>query len=51
MFENIIIVLFLISFFLAINSARKIGEKPKIGDVKKSLDKHRVIFKGQSSSK
>lgn len=50
MFINIIIMLFLISFLLAVRSLKTINEKPKIGHVKKSLDKDRVIFHSHSSS-
>lgn len=49
MFGAIVIFLFIVSFTLAVKSVRKIGEKPSVGDVKKSLDKHRVIFQTHSS--
>jgi hypothetical protein len=51
MFEETVIVLFIISFILALRASRRLMEKPSIKDVKKSLDKHRVIFRGHSSSK
>lgn len=45
----IVIVLLIISFLLAIRSAVRLNEKPEISDVKKSLDKNRVIFHSHSS--
>jgi hypothetical protein len=48
MFINITILLLILSLVLAIKSARKINEKPSVKNVKKSLDKDRIIF--QSSS-
>lgn len=50
MFSQIVIILFLISFLMALRSLRTINEKPKVGDVKKSLDKNKIIFHSQSSS-
>jgi len=48
MFINITILLLMLSFFLAVGSARKINEKPSIKNVKKSLDKSRIIFHSSS---
>jgi hypothetical protein len=42
-------VIFLISFLLALRSLKSLNEKPKMGDVKKSLDKHRIIYHSHSS--
>jgi len=50
MFIQITIVLFIVSFLLALKSMRKINEKPEIESVKKSLDKNKVIFQSHSSS-
>lgn len=50
MFYFVIIIIFIISLILALRSVRRLGDKPSIRDVKKSLDKDRVIFKGHSSS-
>jgi len=44
MFLAAIIIIFLISFLLALRSLKSLNEKPKIGHVKKSLDKERVIY-------
>lgn len=48
MFINITIILFLISFVLAVKSARKLNEKPSVKNVKRSLDKDRVIYHSSS---
>lgn len=50
MFIQIVILLFIISFLLALRSLKFVNEKPEVGDVKKSLDKNRVIFHSHSSS-
>lgn len=50
MFYFVIIVIFIVSLIFALRSAIRLGDKPSIKDVKKSLDKDRVIFKGHSSS-
>lgn len=44
MFFIAIIIIFIISFLLALRSLKSLNEKPKMGHVKKSLDKHRVIY-------
>ena len=49
MFLIIVLILFIISFFLAFRSLKTLNEKPEIKDVKKSLDKNRIIFHGHSS--
>lgn len=50
MFLQIIIVLVVISILLAVRSLTKINEKPGIKEVKKSLDKSRIIFWADHSS-
>jgi hypothetical protein len=50
MFIAIIIVILLISFVLALKSLRSLNEKPGIKEVKKSLDKDRVIYHSRASS-
>lgn len=50
MFIKIVIVLFIISFLMALRSLKTVNEKPGTGHVKKSLDKDRVIFHSHSSS-
>ena len=45
----IVLVILLISFLLALYSLKNLNEKPGIKDVKKSLDKERVIYRGYSS--
>lgn len=50
MFIEIILVLFLISFLMALRSLKTINDKPGIKDVKKSLDKNKIIYRSQSSS-
>lgn len=44
-FIIIVIAIAIISFLLALRSLRTVNEKPRIGDVKKSLDKDRIIFR------
>jgi Na+/H+ antiporter NhaC len=44
MFWIIVLLLFIISFLLALKSLGTLNEKPKIGLVKKSLDKNRIIY-------
>jgi hypothetical protein len=51
MFIFAVLIIFIVSFLLAIKSMRTINEKPETRDVKKSLDKDRVIFQGHASSK
>ena len=50
MFLTIVIILFIISFLLALKSLKTVNEKPEIKDVKKSLDKNRVIFHSENHS-
>ena len=50
MFYIVLLIILLVSFLLALKSARKLNEKPAIKEVKKSLDKDRVIFQNHSSS-
>lgn len=50
MFIQIVAILFIISFLLALRSLKSVNEKPEVEDVKKSLDKNRVIFHSHSSS-
>lgn len=50
MFLAIVIILFIVSFLLALKSLKTVNEKPQIKDVKKSLDKNRVIFQSQNHS-
>lgn len=49
MFIQIVAVLFLISFLMALRALKNVNEKPKIKEVKKSLDKNRIIFHSKSS--
>lgn len=49
MFIIIVLILLLISFLLSLKSLKTLNEKPGIKDIKKSLDKHRVIFHSHSS--
>ena len=51
MFLTAIIIILAVSFLLSLGSLKSLDEKPKTTEVKKSLDKHRVIFQGHSSSK
>jgi hypothetical protein len=44
MFWIIVVSLFIVSLVLALKSVKTLNEKPKIGYVKKSLDKNRVIY-------
>lgn len=50
MFIQIVLILFLISFLLALRSLKTVNEKPKVGHVKKSLDKDRVLYHSHSVS-
>jgi hypothetical protein len=50
MFIPIVLILLLVSFILALSSAAKVNEKPEVKDVKKSLDKSRVIFHDHTSA-
>jgi hypothetical protein len=50
MFIDITIILLIVSFVLAVKSARKLNDKPSIKDVKRSLDKDRVIYHSSSES-
>lgn len=45
----IALIILFISFILALFSLKSLNEKPGIKDVKKSLDKERVIYRGHSS--
>lgn len=49
MFIQIVIVLFLISFLMALRSLKTVNEKPKIKEVKKSLDKNKILYHSKSS--
>jgi hypothetical protein len=44
MFWIIVLLLFIVSFLLALRALKTLNEKPKIGLIKKSLDKDRVIY-------
>ncbi len=48
MFVTITVLLFILSFILALRSAAKLGEKPSIKNVKKSIDKDKIIFHSSS---
>lgn len=50
MFLFAVAIILIISFLLSFRSLKTFDEKPEVGEVKKSLDKHRVIFKSHSSS-
>lgn len=50
MFLAIVIILFIVSFLLALKSLRTVNEKPEVKDVKKSLDKNKVIFQSLDHS-
>ena len=50
MFLTITLILLVISFILAVRSLKSVNEKPEVKDVKKSLDKHRIIYHSQSSN-
>jgi hypothetical protein len=50
MFLGIVVLLFIISFVLALRALKFLDEKPKMGHVKKSLDKNRVIYDSRTSS-
>lgn len=45
----IILVILSLSFFLALYSLKSLNEKPGVKEIKKSLDKERVIYRGHSS--
>jgi len=49
MFFGIVFIIFIVSFILALRSLTTVNEKPEVKDVKKSLDKHRIIYHSQSS--
>lgn len=49
MFVGIVLIILVVSFLLALRSLKTINEKPKLKDVKRSLDKDRIIFKSHSS--
>lgn len=49
MFIFIALILLAVSFILAVRSLKTVNEKPEIKDVKKSLDKDRIIYHSQSS--
>jgi uncharacterized membrane protein len=48
MFINITIFLLVISFLMALRSAGKLNEKPSVKNVKKGLDKSKIIFHSSS---
>jgi len=50
MFITISIFLLIISFLFALRSLKTYNAKPNIKDVKKSLDKDRIILQSHSSS-
>lgn len=50
MFLGVILILLVVSFLLALRSTRTVNQKPEVKDVKRSLDKDRVIYHGHSSS-
>ena len=50
MFYLVVLIILIISFLLALKSAKSVNEKPAIKEVKKSLDKDRVIFQNHPSS-
>lgn len=50
MFIAISIFILIISFLLSFKSLKTINEKPEIKEVKKSLDKDRIIYQSRSSS-
>ena len=50
MFLQIVIILALVSIFLAVRSLRKVDEKPEVKEVKRSLDKSRIVFWASHSS-
>lgn len=49
MFIIIVLILLIVSFILALRSVKTVNEKPEVKDVKKSLDKDRIIYHSQSS--
>lgn len=49
LFFAVLVLLLIVSILLAMRSLKKINERPQIEEVKKSLDKHRIIFHGHSS--
>ena len=49
MFIIIVLILLIVSFLLALRSVKTVNEKPEVKDVKKSLDKDRIIYHSQSS--
>lgn len=51
MFIFAVILIFIVSFILALRSVKTIGDKPKVTEVKKSIDKDRIVFQTHSSSK
>ncbi len=48
MFFYITLLLIIISFLGALKSARKINEKPLVKNVKKGLDKSKIIYHSSS---
>lgn len=50
MFIFIVLIILATSFILALKSLKTVDEKPEVSDVKKSLDKNKVIFKSHSES-
>jgi hypothetical protein len=50
MFWLIILLILVVSFLLALWSLKTLNEEPKIGLVKKSLDKSKIIYHSRTSS-
>jgi hypothetical protein len=50
MFIFAIFILLIISFILALGSLKSINKKPGIKEIKKSLDKDRIIYHSRVSS-
>lgn len=48
MFLDITVLLLAFSFLLAIRSARKLNEKPSVKNVKRGLDKSKIISHSSS---
>lgn len=49
MFYIIVSIIFILSFLLALKSLRTLHENPKVSDVKKSMDKSKIIQTHSSS--
>jgi hypothetical protein len=50
MFVSAIITIFLISFVWALFALKKVNSRPDVENVKKKLNKNRIIFQNQESS-